>query len=142
MENGKSRIRSEIRALMRDFKQDKQELSAKFTFPADFIGFSGHFPGNPIVPGICQIQCVLELLSKSVNTVVTLAAVDRAKFINMVIPEEEILVTGNFKKNANKISGSFKITKKPHLHGERKKEISVSRLKITGKIARKEEKGN
>ncbi len=33
------------------------------TFDRDFPGFEGHFPGNPIVPGVCEISLV-ELLAQ------------------------------------------------------------------------------
>ena len=38
-------------------------FQATITFDKDFPGFAGHFPGNPIVPGICEISLV-ELLAK------------------------------------------------------------------------------
>ena len=131
MEKKRSQIRSEIKTLIHDFKQDAQTLSAKIIFPANFTGFSGHFPGEPILPGICQIQCILELLSASLTAEVNLLSVDRAKFLNIVTPNEEIFITGSFERNNNKVSGSFKITKRSD-SPEENKEISVSRLKIVG----------
>lgn len=38
-------------------------FQASLTFDPAFPGFEGHFPGNPIVPGVCQLLLV-ELLAQ------------------------------------------------------------------------------
>lgn len=126
---GKSRIRHEIMSLMHDFQCDAQtgSISAKFAFPADFTGFSGHFPAESIMPGICQIQCVLELLSKKLKQEVRLTSLRRAKFLNKVAPDDVITIAGTAECNDCFVSGDFIITKKGF-----PKEITVSRLKIEG----------
>ena len=126
---GKSRIRHEIMSSLHDFQCEVQtgKISAKFAFPADFTGFSGHFPVEPIMPGICQIQCVLELLSKQFQQEVRLVALKRAKFLNKVVPDDVIMITGTAKYNDCFVTGDFIITKKGF-----PKEITVSRLMIEG----------
>ena len=64
-------------------------LNARFTFPEDFIGFQGHFPGNKILPGVCQIQCALTMLEKWKNRDVILKEIVHAKFFSTVVPSEE-----------------------------------------------------
>ena len=44
-------------------KLPDNSFQATITFDKEFPGFAGHFPGNPIVPGICEITLV-ELLAK------------------------------------------------------------------------------
>jgi 3-hydroxyacyl-[acyl-carrier-protein] dehydratase len=48
--------------------------------------FKGHFPGNPVVPGVCQIQMVKELVEKVVNHPLHLTASDNIKFLAMINP--------------------------------------------------------
>jgi 3-hydroxyacyl-[acyl-carrier-protein] dehydratase len=48
--------------------------------------YEGHFPGNPIVPGVCQIQMVLELIEKAVNLKLKLTEADNIKFLSMINP--------------------------------------------------------
>ncbi len=58
-----SNLRSEIQALLRSvaFRPDGS-LTAEIEFPGTFIGFQGHFPDRPVLPGVCKVLCVLELL--------------------------------------------------------------------------------
>lgn len=122
-----SPIRSEINALIRDIKTGGQDdgLSARFKFPQSFSGFDGHFPGNPVLPGVCQIQCAVSLLSRSLSAQIKLSSIVKAKFLNSVGPEEEILVSGTKNSNQDMIEGKFKISKIMN-----NQVINVSRIQI------------
>ena len=48
--------------------------------------FGGHFPGNPVVPGVCQVQMVKELLEKATGCSLRLTASDNIKFLSMIDP--------------------------------------------------------
>jgi 3-hydroxyacyl-[acyl-carrier-protein] dehydratase len=48
--------------------------------------FGGHFPGNPVVPGVCQIQMILETLGSAVGKKVRLAESDNIKFLLLINP--------------------------------------------------------
>jgi len=63
--------------------------------------FSGHFPGNPILPGIAQLKMVADLISKSVEGNVHLTGVTRVKFRKIVRPGDvlDIEVTSGNKKD-------------------------------------------
>lgn len=50
--------------------------------------FKGHFPDNPIVPGVCQVQMVKELVEKALNHSVRLYESDNIKFLSMINPLE------------------------------------------------------
>lgn len=49
--------------------------------------FKGHFPGNPIVPGVCMIQIVKEILSKLLKKNLFLSEGSNIKFISVIKPE-------------------------------------------------------
>ena len=49
--------------------------------------YQGHFPGNPVVPGVCQVQMVKELVEKAVNHTLTLFESDNIKFLSMISPK-------------------------------------------------------
>ena len=48
--------------------------------------YEGHFPGNPIVPGVCQVQIIKELVSLTLNTELFLERSENIKFLSMIIP--------------------------------------------------------
>lgn len=48
--------------------------------------FKGHFPDNPVVPGVCLIQISKEMLEKSLNTSTHLIQSSQVKFLAVVDP--------------------------------------------------------
>lgn len=48
--------------------------------------FEGHFPGRPVVPGVCMMQTIHELLEKTLQKKVTLKKASNMKFLNMIDP--------------------------------------------------------
>ena len=65
-------------------------LTARFTFPEEFVGFQGHFPSDKVLPGVCQIQCIASMIEKSGRPFLIKEIVS-AKFLSPVLPSEEIV---------------------------------------------------
>lgn len=62
--------------------------------------FSGHFPGNPVFPGIAQLQLVADLIRASGTDTMHLSSISRVKFRKVVKPGEKLdieVVSGNRK---------------------------------------------
>jgi 3-hydroxyacyl-[acyl-carrier-protein] dehydratase len=61
--------------------------------------FEGHFPGSPVVPGVCQLQMVEEMLTHLSGIKKRLKTTDNVKFLHTVNPliadlvDMELLVT-------------------------------------------------
>lgn len=68
-------------------------LTSWFRFPPEFVGFEGHFPTKKILPGACQIQCIVSTIEKGLAKTVFLKEVILAKYLTPVFPDEEILCT-------------------------------------------------
>ena len=49
--------------------------------------FKGHFPGNPILPGVCIIQILKEILMYQLNKNLTLIYAGSIKFFSIINPE-------------------------------------------------------
>jgi len=64
--------------------------------------FKGHFPGSPVIPGVCQIQIITEMLDEIYNKKFTLTSADNIKFLSLINP----LVTGSYSIELNCRSGS------------------------------------
>ncbi len=63
--------------------------------------FSGHFPDDPILPGIAQLKMVVDLLSNSVADNMRMTGMSRIKFRKIVRPGEllDINVSSDNKEN-------------------------------------------
>lgn len=63
--------------------------------------FSGHFPNNPILPGIAQLKMIVDLIAKPEGGKVYITSLSRVKFRKIVKPGEnlDILVTGSDVEN-------------------------------------------
>jgi len=49
--------------------------------------FSGHFPGLPIVPGVCMMQIVKEQLEDEVQRTLHLVSSANIKFLSLINPQ-------------------------------------------------------
>ena len=54
--------------------------------------FKGHFPSVPVLPGVCMVQFVKELIESSIEKKTRLDKADMIKFLSMLNPLESNLV--------------------------------------------------
>jgi 3-hydroxyacyl-[acyl-carrier-protein] dehydratase len=50
--------------------------------------YEGHFPEKPIVPGVCQVQIVKQVVEKALNQTFLMSEAREIKFLNMILPNE------------------------------------------------------
>ncbi len=62
------------------------EISARISFNEDHPVFKGHFPGNPIVPGVVQVQIFKDLLEQKLGRKLFLNQTKFIKFLNVINP--------------------------------------------------------
>jgi len=65
-------------------------MSATVATAAESPWFSGHFPDDPILPGIAQLKMVVDLISASRLDVTHLTGLSRVKFRKIVRPDEKL----------------------------------------------------
>lgn len=87
------RVKAEIAGCMTGLTRADRSLTAHFLFPEEFIGFQGHFPGQKILPGVCQVDCVLVVIERGEAVTATLREVLLAKYTAPVLPGEELVCT-------------------------------------------------
>ena len=89
-------------------------FSAAIVFGGDFTGFKGHFPGRPVLPGVCQILALSVLAEKAAERNLRLSGVARAKFLSVIEPEEEtsfeFSISGN--PDASVLNGTVRVKDK------------------------------
>ncbi len=83
-----------------------------FLFPAQFIGFNGHFPRRPVLPAVVQLAAVRCLAGYLLGREVGLRRFYGVKFRDMVVPDEEIWVSITLIREASLWQAGFSITKK------------------------------
>lgn len=65
----------------------------RYVFSADFPGFSGHFPGRPILPAVLQIMAANLLVEAATGQRLLSTAIERAKFVQPIVPGAVVEIT-------------------------------------------------
>ena len=77
-------------------------LTAALTFNAGHRIFEGHFPGQPVVPGVCMMQLVRELVETYLlRGKARVTQADNLKFLTMIDPRESPTVRAEVKYEEN-----------------------------------------
>jgi 3-hydroxyacyl-[acyl-carrier-protein] dehydratase len=63
------------------------EISGRIKLNPYHEVFKGHFPNNPVLPGVVSIQIVLEFFSKVLNTNHTIIEAQNIKFLKIIDPQ-------------------------------------------------------
>jgi len=85
------------------------EACQRFMFAENFMGFSGHFKGRPILPAIVQIMTAWTVAEEMEGIPLHLEEIPKAKFVNTVKPNQEIKVTCTKKNSPKKLRFSVEI---------------------------------
>lgn len=76
-----------------DFGQsDACVLFAEITIPADSPWFCGHFPGEPILPGIAELGMVFDTIARACGGKTAIKSVSRVKFKQSVRPDDRLKI--------------------------------------------------
>ncbi|RPD98598.1 3-hydroxyacyl-ACP dehydratase [Aureibaculum marinum] len=67
------------------FKEGK--IESEIFINKDHEIFKGHFPGNPVMPGVCMIQIIKELTEKALNKHLFMEKSSNIKFMALINPE-------------------------------------------------------
>ena len=66
-------------------------IKAGFLFNPDFTGFKGHFPGRPVLPGVCKILAAVAMLEIWHKRSFCIKEISTAKFFAPVFDNQEII---------------------------------------------------
>ncbi|MBC6999297.1 3-hydroxyacyl-ACP dehydratase [Cytophaga sp. FL35] len=75
-----------------EFKTDQDQLEASVQLNKDHEVFEGHFPGNPVMPGVCMIQMIKELTEKKTEKELFLSVASNVKFMAIINPEKNDVI--------------------------------------------------
>jgi len=65
-------------------------MTKQVAIPSESPWFEGHFPGDPLLPGIAQLHFVMETIRATLGEKIRLAGLKRVRFKRIIRPEEVI----------------------------------------------------
>jgi len=75
------------------------EIRAELVINANHKIFEGHFPGHPVVPGVCMMQMVKEIIERVVAEKTNLVRAGEMKFLAIINPKENNMIRATLKYN-------------------------------------------
>ena len=109
-----------------ELSNEENKLHAVIHIHPEHEIFKGHFPDQPVVPGVCMVQIVKELLEQLMQKKLLFSKGHQIKFLQLLVPAKEDAIQVNiswkeedyqyhvqadFKKNNEavfKLSGIFR----------------------------------
>lgn len=67
-------------------------IQATLELNKEHVIFQGHFPRNPVVPGVCLMTMIKEVLEQALGTSLTLKEAKSIKFLGVVNPNEQTIL--------------------------------------------------
>jgi len=71
--------------------------------------FEGHFPGNPVLPGVCQVEIVRELAEEILGLKLLLSQASQVKYLNIINPSVNPLLNLDL-KFGEPVQGEFDVS--------------------------------
>jgi 3-hydroxyacyl-[acyl-carrier-protein] dehydratase len=102
-----------------DLKKDEGNFSASLSFNSGHEIFNGHFPGQPVVPGVALIHILKDLCSRITGYEVKLVKGTNIKFLNIIDPTNNASysISGTFsQKEDNSITLTASIRNKDSIN--------------------------
>jgi 3-hydroxyacyl-[acyl-carrier-protein] dehydratase len=66
---------------------NKTNIMGSITINKGHQIFEGHFPGLPIVPGVCMVQIIKETTESHLNKKLSMTAASNIKFLSVINPQ-------------------------------------------------------
>jgi 3-hydroxymyristoyl/3-hydroxydecanoyl-(acyl carrier protein) dehydratase len=73
-------------------RSEGNEISADIHVQSDSPWFDGHFPAEPILPGVAQIGMVFDAIRKARNQDLKISSVRRVRFKRMIRPDDRLKI--------------------------------------------------
>ena len=87
-----TRLERELAACGSSLEADGQDWVRRYVFGPDFVGFDGHFPGQPMLPALVQLMAGAQCAADACGEPVAPIGAARAKFLRPVLPGEPMTV--------------------------------------------------
>jgi len=88
------------------YQQTENSIACNISFDAAHAIFKGHFPQQPIVPGVCTMHIVKALLEAALSSKLILRNSSAVKFLRLITPESSPEVSIDWKEDGGTINAS------------------------------------
>lgn len=66
---------------------NEELVTANITINKNHDIFKGHFPGNPVTPGVCMMQIIKEITEEVIGYKLMMTSSSNIKFMSIINPE-------------------------------------------------------
>lgn len=81
-------LRNDFYTILSKKKSSENTFSATIVINENHAIFEGHFPQNPVVPGVCMLQMVKDLMEDELHKSIQLQSIGNVKFTAVVNPAQ------------------------------------------------------
>lgn len=92
---------------VQSFEQNDTGVTVTIQIHKEHEIFMGHFPGNPVMPGVCMIQIIKELTEKATGKELFLSVSSNIKFMTIINPEKNDVLILNL--IISEVDGDIKV---------------------------------
>jgi 3-hydroxyacyl-[acyl-carrier-protein] dehydratase len=92
---------------VKEFNFTDNQLKAIIELNPEHDVFKGHFPNNPVTPGVCMLQILKELSEQATNTNLFIKECSNVKFMALINPAVNAVLAITI--DINKVEENFKI---------------------------------
>ncbi len=86
---------------------DTNRAEFQIRVPADLLYLQGHFPGEPVLPGVVQVHWAIELASERFAVKPDFRSIEGLKFHRVIGPETTLSLVIEYDAAAGKIRFSY-----------------------------------
>jgi len=90
---------------------DSESFTASVSFNPDHPIFKGHFPGQPVVPGVCLIEVIRVIMERVTGHTLTMSIASKIKFLNSVDPNQipVVMISGRYSNDLSSYKAEITI---------------------------------
>lgn len=94
---------------MENYLREEGHLAFRVRLDASHPVYRGHFPGHPVLPGVCTLQIVKQCLTCGTGHTLHYTAIRECKFLGMIVPAANSLLDIDIRLG-NEDGGAKKLT--------------------------------
>lgn len=94
---------------IKDQYSEDQILITRLVFLENHYIYNGHFPNNPIIPGVCLLQTAKEIYEKYYTIDLHLSTLVDVKFLKLIVPRNSNLLTYTIYSKPHEVVTEIKV---------------------------------